>query len=203
MSIEKADIIAFWNEARKGKLADDSDVLDVALQACLDDLSNFNFLLSSDTTKTLTSTSTYLAYPDLYKKVEKGGIILNDGNYDLAPLIKLPGGWEEYAQLMRSFNAGGRSVPRTFAENNKRFYPYPPPGASYTSVIWFYKYHAKDVENIEFGEEFSNAVKFGTVYFKSMIQGNAKYTQIWQPIYYEEKTLRRLNMNSQPAILRG
>jgi len=203
MTIAKADVIAFWNESRKGTLAEDATKLNIALQACLDDLSNSNFLLRSDTTQTLTSSSKYLAYPALYKKVESGGIILNDGNYDLEPLIKLGGGWEEYAQLMKSFNDGGRTTPRHYAENNRRFYLYRPPGASYTSVIWFYKYHAKDVDNIEFGDEFKNAICFGTVYFKSMIQGNPKYTQLWQPRYYEEKMLRRLNMNSQPAIVRG
>lgn len=203
MAITKAEIITFWNQARKGGLESTSEVLDVAIQACFDDLSEFNFLLSSDTSQTLTSSDTYLEYPDLYKKLVIGGIILNDGNYDLRPLIKFGGGWEEYATRMRSFNDGGRSIPRQYAENNKRFYLYPPPGASYTATIWFYKFHAKDVANIEFGDEFRNAIYYGTVYHKSMIQGNPKYEAIWKPRYYEQKHLRRLNANSQPAIVRG
>jgi hypothetical protein len=203
MTIAKAVVIAFWNEARKGKLASTATALDIALQACLDDLSNFNFLLKSDTGQTLTSSSKYLEYPTLYKKVVKGGIVLNDGNYDLSPLIKLPGGWEEYGQLMRSFNDGGRTTPTNFAEIDRKFYLYRPPGASYTSKIWFYKYHAQDVATIEFGDEFKNAICFGTVYFKSTIQGNAKYEAIWEPRYREQKALCRLNMPSQPAIVRG
>ena len=198
MTIAKADVISFWNDARKGKLAAGSTVLDIALQACLDDLSKFNSILSSDTTQTLTSSSDYLAYPDLYKSLEKGGIILNDGTNDLSPLTKIS--FEEYGQLMSS---GIRTTPRVFAEHKQRFYLYPPPGAAYTSVIWFYKYHAKDVANIEFGDEFSNAVKFGTVFFKSEMQGNAKYAGIWGPKYYDQKQLCRFNMPSQPAILKG
>lgn len=203
MTIAKADVIAFWNEARKGKLGDTSEFLDIALQTCLDDLSNSNFLWACDTTQTLTSTSTYLEYPTLHKKVISGGIILNDGNYNLAPLIKLGGGWEEYGQLMRSFNSGGRTIPRNFAENDKKFYLYRPPGASYTSKIWHYKYHAKDVAAIEFGDEFKNAICFGTVFFKSALQGNDKYASLWGPIYGNEKYMRRLNMPSQPAIVKG
>jgi len=201
MSITKAGIIAFWNEARKGKLGDTSETLDIAIQACLDDMSKANLLLSCDTSQTLTSTSTYLEYPDMCKRLESGGIVLNDGNYDLKPLTEIS--WEEYGQLMGSFNDGGRTTPRQYAEHYKRFYLYRPPGASYTSTIWFYKYHAKDVANIEFGDEFQNAVYFGTVYFKSKIQGNLKYEEIWQKNYYEQKQLCRLNMPSQPCIVKG
>jgi len=201
MSITKAEIITFHNEARKGALAADSTSLDVAIQLCLNDLSNQNFLKSSDTTQALNSTSTTLSYPDLYKDLMEGGIILNDGNYDLEPLTRIS--WREYRDLMVNFNSGLRSAPKVYAEQNKLFYLFAPPGQSYTTTIWFFKYHAQDVSNIEFGEEFRNAVYFGTVFYKAQLQGNPKYIANWQPIYEREKNMRRMCMYQQPAIVRG
>ena len=170
--ITKAEIITFWNEARKGALVSGSNVLDVAIQLCLNDLSNHNFLKSSDTTQTLTSTDTTLAYPTLYKSLIDGGIILNDGSFDLEPLTRIS--WRDYRNAMTSFNAGLRSTPKVYAEQNKLFYLYAPPGQSYTTTLWFFKYHAQNVTDIEFKEEFRNAVYFGTTFFKSQLQGNQK-----------------------------
>jgi len=202
MTIAKSEVISFWNEARKGGLASDATTLDEALQACLNDLSNINLLLSSDTTQTLTSSSTYLAYPTLYKDLLPGGIILTDSSsYDHDPLVSIS--WTEYKQNMVNFNSGTRGSPSLFCENDKKFYLYAPPADSYTSTIWFYKYHAKDVATIEFGEEFRNAINFGTVFFKSAMQGNAKYVSIWGPLYQAEKDMRRMNINEQPYIVKG
>lgn len=201
MTIAKADIITFHNEARKGALAADSTSLDVAIQLCLNDLSNHNFLKSSDTTQTLTDTSTTLAYPDLYKDLIDGGIILNDGNCDLEPLTRIS--WREYRDLMVNFNSGLRSAPKTYAEQNKLFYLYAPPGQSYTATIWFFKYHAQDIANIEFGEDFRNAICFGTVYYKALLQGNPKYMANWLPIYEREKNMRRICQYEQPAVIKG
>lgn len=201
MTIAKSEIISFWNEARKGSLTEDATALDVAIQLCLNDLSNSNFLKSSDTSQSLTSTSTTLAYPDLYKSLPDGGIILNDGSYDLEPLTRIS--WREYRNLMTSFNSGLRSTPKVYAEQNKKFYLYAPPGQSYTTTIWFFKYHAQSVDSIEFGEEFRNAIYFGTVYFKSKMQGNKKYEDIWKPAYYDEKQMRRMCQYQQPAIVKG
>jgi len=201
MTIAKSEIITFWNEARKGKLASDAETLDEAIKVCLNDLSNSNFLKACDDTQTLTNTSTTLAYPDLYKDLIDGGIILNDGNYDLDPLTRIS--WREYKEWMTNFNSGLRSTPKTYAEQNKLFYLYAPPGQTYTTEIWYWKYHAQDADTIEFGEEFRNAINFGTVYFKSVMQGNRKYEDIWGPRYYAEKQMRRMCMNTQPAIVKG
>lgn len=202
MAITKAEIITFWNQSRKGAIATDATTLDEALQVCLDDLSNHNFLKSSDTAQTLTSTSTTLAYPTLFKCLMDAGIVLTDGNsYELEPLTRIS--WREYRDLMTNFNSGVRSTPKTYAEQNSLFYLYAPPAESYTTAIWYWKYHAQDVGNIEFTDEFRNAIKYGTVFFKSAMQGNAKYADIWFPIYEREKRMRRLTINTQPRIVKG
>lgn len=201
MTITKSEIITFWNQARKGSLAVTATTLDVAIQLCLNDLSNSNFLKSSDTTQTLTSTSTTLAYPALYKDLMDGGIILNDGSFDLEPLTRIS--WRDYRNLMTSFNSGLRSTPKVYAEQNKLFYLYAPPGQAYTTTIWYFKYHAQNVAAIEFEEEFRNAVYFGTTFFKSQLQGNQKYMGIWLPIYEREKQMRRMCQYQQPAIVKG
>ena len=201
MTIAKSEIITFWNQCRKGALAAGATDLDEALQVCLDDLSNHNFLKSSDTSQALTSTSTTLAYPALFKSLMDGGIILNDGSYDLNPLTRIS--WREYREFMVSFNSGLRSVPRQYAEQNKLFYLYTPPGAAYTTAIWFWKYHGQDVSAIEFSDEFRNAIKYGTVYFKSAMQGNMKYASMWQGMYEREKQTRRLTQNTQPGVVKG
>jgi len=201
MAIVKSEIISFWNQSRKGGLSDTSEVLDEAIQVCLDDLSNSNFLKASDTDQTLDNTSLTLDYPTLYKSLMDGGIILNDGSVDLQPLTKIS--WRDYKNMMRSFNSGMRSIPSVYAVNDEKFYLYNPPGQDYTTEIWYWKYHAKDVDAIEFSDEFRNAIKYGTVFFKSMLQGNMKYAQIWGPMFANEKKMRRLTQNTQPGIVKG
>ena len=201
MTIEKSEIIAFWNEARKGSLASDATNLDEAIKTCLNDLSNSNFLKAYDTTQTLTNTDTTLAYPSLYKDLIDGGIILNDGSYDLEPLTRIS--WREYKELMTNFNSGLRSTPKVYAEQNSLFYLYVPPGQSYTTEIWYWKCHAQSADTIEFGEDFRNVINYGTVYYKSMLQGNTKYMSIWGPIYEREKQMRRFCMYQQPRVVKG
>ena len=201
MTIAKSEIIEVHNEARKGSLANDSAELDVAIKMCLNDLSNSNLLKSSDTSQTLSSTSTYLEYPSLFKSLMDAGIILNDGSYDLDPLLKIS--WREYKELMTNFHSGLRSSPKAYAENDKKFYLYPAPGQTYTTEIWFWKYHDQSADSIEFEEEFRNVIYYGTIYFKAQLQGNQKYMGIWLPQYEREKTLRRISQNTQPRIVKG
>jgi len=199
MAITKAEPLAFVNDNLNR--SETAAKLAVPLQTCLNDLSNINFLTDEDTAQTLVTGTETLDYPTLYKQLEQ--IILNDGSVDLAPLKPLPGGYQEYRELMRSSNAGTRSNPTHYAEYGKKFYLYPVPGNSYTVTIKFYKYHDNDVDTIEFTDEFRNAVNFGAAFYVAMKYKLHDYISLWGSNYANEKELRRLNLPEQPQVVNG
>jgi hypothetical protein len=195
--ITKANIILFVNETLLLKLNSTSTELDIALQLCLNDLSNANLLPAEDTTQTLALNSKTLDYPTAFKQLIS--IVLNDGTNDGEPLKPIPGGMVEYDRLMKNFSAG--TGPTHYTEFNKKFYLWTPAGASYTATIKHYKFHAQSVATIEFGDEFTNAIYWGTALFKAVLTQRNELIQNLAQMYGGEKEVRRLAMPIEPMII--
>lgn len=200
MSILKADILTFANAVLKRS----ETSIEVELQQVLDELSDLYLLTGQDTDQTLSNGGTTLDAPSLYKDVIT--IVLNDGSYDLRPLIALPGGYREYLQLIANSSAGDYSTPRWFAEYQSKFYVYPISGGDYTTKIDFYKDHIQTVEgqdDIEFGDEFRNCIYWGVTFYVALKRGLSRYFDLWGSKYANEHEKRRLLQKRQPSIVRG
>lgn len=198
--ITKANIIDFVNEALAQEFEDDSTALDIAIQLCLNDLSNCNLLTAEDVSQSLALEGKTLNYPTAFKQLVS--IVLNDGSVDGDPLKPLPGGMTEYGRLMKNYSSSGVGEPTHYTEFNKKFYIWPPADGSYPAKIKHYKFHAQSVASIEFGDEFRNAIYFGTASFKSVLMKIPKenYADLVQ-LYFTEKETRRLEMPSEPQIV--
>ncbi len=199
MSISVAEIRTFCN-ANLGR-NEVATGYDVHIQQVLDDLAGKNLLNSEDTTQSLADGDTDLDYPDLYKQLVS--IVLNDGTCDKAPLKLLPGGYKHYLRLMENYSSGLNGTPRWYAEFDDKFWPYPVPGQAFTATIKFFKYHAQSVAAIEFGDEFRNAIYWGTAYFYALGKPLSRYAKTYGPMYEREKLLQKLRRPSQPSIVRG
>ena len=194
-SVTKADIQAFINECMEDAIS--TTALALAIKLCLRDLSNFNFLKATDTSQSLTASDTYLDCPEDYKDIDE--IQLTDAEGDLLdPLIAFSGGYKEYLREMGSSQSNG--IPEYYSEYNGKFYIYPPADGTYTVAIAYSKYDSQDEDNIEFGPEFTNAIKFGACFYYAMMKARSSYINVWGPAYAAEKELRRLNMKQQPSI---
>ena len=197
MAILKADIEAFINVCMEDGISAAS--LTEAVKLCLRDISNIGLLVGSDTTKVLADGDLSLAVPDEYKDVLSIQLT-DDGDVLQDPLIALSGGHEEYRLLMADSTTTG--TPEYYSEYDGAFYLYPSPDDDYTVNIEYQKYDDQDDTAIEFGEEFSNALKFGSLYFYAMMKSRERYVALWGPKYEVEKEIRRLNMKKQPSITR-
>jgi len=197
MAILKADIEAFINVCMEDGISAAS--LTEAVKLCLRDISNIGLLVGSETTQTLESGDLTLDVPDEYKDVLNIQLT-DDGDVLQDPLIALSGGQEEYRLLMSESNS--TNTPEYYSEYDGAFYLYPPPDDDYTTNIEYQKYDDQNPDSIEFGDEFSNALKFGSLYFYAMMKSRERYVALWGPKYEYEKEIRRLNMNKQPSITR-
>ena len=215
MTLLLADVESFLNSCfENGVTADD---LAAALKLCMRDISNMGLLDGSDDTITLNLDSggelsvgdLSFDVPEDYKHVES--ILLSDtvftgavANARLAsaaiydPLIPFPGGHEEYRRYISDSTT--RGTPEYYSEYNGKIYLYPPPDKAYDVLMEFQKYDSQDEDAIEFGDEFSNAIKFGTAYFYALMKRRKEYVDIWGPQYQNEKEFRRLNKRTQPRI---
>ena len=194
-SITKADIETFINACMEDDITAAS--LTEAIKLCMADISNTGLLVGSDTTQTLEDGDLTLDTPDYYKDV-LNILLTDDGDLLKDPLIALSGGHEEYRRLMADSTSTG--TPKYYSEYNGSFYLYPPPDDDYTVNIEYQKYDDQDADDIEFDGEFSNALKFGSLYFYAMMKSRDRYVALWGPKYEVEKEMRRLNMNKQPYI---
>ena len=116
------------------------------------------------------------------------------------PLIAFSDGWDGYQYAMSE--SVSKSTPEYYVENNGKIYVYPPADTDYGVLLEFQKYDDQDDTAIEFGDEFSNALKFGSLYFYAMMRTKELHMKIWGGKYEQEKEMRRLNRNKQPNITR-
>jgi len=196
--ITKTDIISFVNNALEASLSGTD--LDNEIQTCLNDLCNYNLLVETDESQSLVSGDYVLEYPTRFKDLLNITLTDSSGNV-YAPLIALPGGHEQYRELRDKDSSTGR--PEYFSEFDEQFWLWQPPNASFDALIEYYKYHAQDVNNIEFGPEFINCLNFGVTFFRAVFKGRTKYVNIYGPLYGNEKEMRRENIKLQPAVTRS
>jgi hypothetical protein len=197
MAILKASIESFINVCMEDGISAAS--LTEAIKLCLRDISNIGLLVGSDTDQTLADGDLLLTVPAEYKDVLSIQLT-DDGGLLQDPLEAVSGGYDEYLLLMADSVTTG--TPDYYSEYDGSFYLYPPPDDDYTVNIAYQKYDNQDDTDIEFGDEFSNALKFGSLYFYAMMKSRERYVALWGPKYEVEKEMRRLNMKKQPAITR-
>ncbi len=196
--ITKADIIEDVNENLQLGLAIDSTELDRAIIKTLQDMSKNKLLVGTDNTQTLTSSSTTLAYPTGFQEVIN--ITLIDGSDNTKrPLRELPGGHKEYRDLRE--NDAHTGFTEWYSEFNKLFYLWRPPNQSFTTLIEFYKNHAKDPDNIEFTDELEGVMFAGVTFWKATALNRTKSIALWGGIY--AGLLRTSRPNLQPVIVQG
>lgn len=191
----KAAILAVVNEALNESYS--GTQLDTAIQLCLNDLSNEDLLVGTDSDQTLTSSSLSLDYPEDFKSLISI-VLINSSSVRQAPLEKLKGGHKEYRRLRDSDNATGE--PESYSEFDDKFWLWRPSNGSYTTEIEYYRRHPQTPGAILFGEEFRNAIYFGTTYYKALLRKKTEYIAIWRPVYLVEKEERRAAAPAEPRI---
>lgn len=194
----KTAILAFVNEALNTNFSG-SD-LDIAICACLSDMSNEDLLVAQDTSQSLTSTSLTLAYPTNYRSVISI-VLISSGGVRQKPLMELPGGYDEYGQLRD--NDANTGITEWYAEHKDLFHLWRPPNGSFSTEIDYYRDHPQTPDSILFGEGFRNAIYFGTTFFKALLSQRETDVARWGPMYAVEKRNRSLAAPETPRITRG
>lgn len=183
--------------------ADDSSFsstqLHRAIQLCLNDLSNENLLVGTDETQSLSSGDLSIDYPTDFKDLVSI-ILVDSSSVEGKPLIKLPGGHKEYRKLRD--NDASTGVTSWYSEFDDKFWLWRPANGSYTPKIEYYRRHPKTPAAILFGEDFRNAIYFGTTYYKALLRKMTDHIAIWRPVYLVEKAERRAAAPEQPHITR-
>ena len=193
----KTAIIAVVNEAlNEGYSGTD---LDTAIKLCLNDLTNENVLVGSDDDQTLSDEDEYLDYPTDFKGSPLI-VLINSSGVRQAPLKKLSRGHREYLELRDNDSATGE--PEWFAEFDNKFWLWRPSNGAYTTEVDYWRKHPQTPGDILFGEEFRNAIYFGTTYFKALLRKKTQYIGIWLPAYLAEKLERVAAAPDQPHVTR-
>lgn len=195
----KTSIIDFYNEAVRGKLAEESEELDTAIQLTLNDLStDLDSLKETDTSQTLEVDDKTLAYPTDFKSVVSI-VLINSSSIRQAPLRPLPQGHQQYRDLRYYTSSNG--LPVQYSEFDSKFWLWMPADGDYTSEIEYYRYHPTgQLTDILLDTFFTDCIKFGTVFYKQAMKGNPKYISIWKAMYDNEKEKCRLLLPSEPQI---
>lgn len=171
-----------------------------AIQICLNDLSNEDLLVGTDDAQTLSSGDLSLNYPTDFKS-PISIVLINSNSVRQAPLEKLKGGHKEYRRLRDNDSATGE--PEYYSEFGDKFWLWRPSNGSYTVEIEYYRRHPQTPAAILFGEDFRNAIYFGTTYYKALLRKMTDHINIWLPVYLAEKNERRAAAPEQPRITRG
>lgn len=183
MAILKAAILTFVNEALNENFSQSQ--INEAIKATLSDLSKFNLLTATPVDIVGALGDTSFAEPTLFKRLIS--ITPNDGSTDRSPLRPIKGGFRAYRQLVSGTQNSIASGPELYTRQNKKFWIYPTLDKQYTFTVEYYKHSARDVENIAFGDEYINAVNYGTTYHKALFNKKVSYVSIWLPIYTAER----------------
>lgn len=194
----KTAILAFVNEALNTSFSGTD--LDIAINACLADLSSEDLLVAQDTSQTLTSSSLTLAYPTSYRSIISI-VLISAGGVREGPLLEIPGGYREYCELRD--NDANKGTVEWFAEHKELFHLWRPPNASFTTEIDYYRDHPQTPANILFDEGFRNAIYFGTTFFKALLMQRDTDVARWGPMYAHEKDNRRMAAPETPRVTRG
>lgn len=199
------DIVTAINEVVGEALkADDSAFsgtqLHKAIQLCLNDLSNENLLVATDETQSLSSGDLNIAYPIDFKDLVSI-ILVDSSSVEGKPLKKLPGGHKEYRELRE--NDASTGTTSWYSEFDNKFWLWRPANDNYTPKVEYYRRHPQTPTDILFGEDFRNAIYFGTTYYKAKLRKMTEHAAFWLPDYSVEKANRRAAAPEQPHITRG
>ena len=199
MAILKADILAFVKTILNERNFVQADV-NPAITATLADLSKYNLLTATPVDVVKAAGDTDVDYPILFKRLVS--ITPNDGTRDLRPVLPLSGGFREYQRLLSGTISSYAAGQMYYAQHNKKFYIYPTMSQAYTFTIEYYQHSARDVDDIAFGDEYTNAVNYGATFHAALFHKKSSYIDIWLPVYIAERTtLIRMNP-PQPSIVR-
>lgn len=200
-NITKATLLTFVNSVLNRSETD----IDVQIQTVLDDLASFRTLKAEDTTQSLTSSSLTLDYPTLALDGETSiiSVVLTDSSSIVGlPLRMFKGGYRDYLRAMESFTSSGRSKPEMMAVNNRKIYLWPAPNDTYTSSIWYYKGHAQDVDNIEYGNGWNNALRFGcAAEVASKIGSLERQEARWTKRYESERAKQIISTRDSVGVM--
>lgn len=204
MAIVKADILTRVNNRLQTNFS--GTQLDTMIQETLDDLSEEDLLIDTDTEQTLESGDTTLDEPTGFRALSPGGIILTitSSSSRQAPLIKLPRGHKQYNELKHNDNTTG--IPRWFSNFNKLFFLWQPANQDFTSLIEYYKNHpalSGETGSIEFDDNFKNVIYAGVTFKVALEFGRIKAISIWGPVYADAKQKRIDSMPRQPRFVNG
>ncbi len=197
MTIAKTDILTFVNVALQEEFVQ-ADV-DPAIKATLTDLAKYNLLTATPATSAQVSGAKFIPFPTLFKKLIS--ISPNDGSVDRNPLIALGGGYKEYKRNLSGTQVNATIGQMWFAQHNKKFFVYPTLSQDITFTIDYYQHSARDVDNIAYGDEFANALDYGTTYHAALFRKKTSYIDIWLLIYLAERGTMIAMNPPQPSIV--
>ena len=197
MAIEKATILVQVN--KRLQLAETD--IDVPIQEILDDLSEEDLLEDTDGDQTLVNGSTTLDEPTGFRALIDIVLTVTATGSEQFPLIALKGGIKEYDQLRHNDNTVG--IPRWFANSNGQFFLWRPANQAFSSLIRYYKDHPQDVDNIEFGDNYKNAIYAGVAMKVAMEKSNTRMINQWAAIYGDAKQKRINSTVHIPRFVRG
>lgn len=199
MSIDKADILTFVKLALLETGFVQADV-DPAIKATLTDLAKFNLLTATPVEVDKVLGDTDIDFPTLFKRLVS--ITPNDGSVDRNPLLPLPGGFKEYRRLLSGAQTQSTPGQMWYVQYNKKFFIYPTLGQAFTFTIEYYQHSARDVNNIAYGDEFANALDYGSTYHAALFRKKTSYVSMWLPIYVAERRSMIALFPPQPSIVR-
>lgn len=197
MSILKASILTRVNQ--RLQLAETD--IDTMIQETLDDLSENDLLVDSDSTQTLVSGDTTLDHPTGFRSMISLALTITASSSEQFPLQKLKGGHPGYRAMRHNDDSEG--IPRWYSEFNDKFYLWRPPNQAFTSLIEYYKDHPQDVGTIEFDDNYKNVIYAGATYRVALEYGRQRMIDIWRPVYLDALQKRIDAMPRQPRIVRG
>ena len=197
MSIAKTDILTFVNQALQETFVQ-ADVNE-AIKATQTDLAKYNLLTATPVEVAKVSGDKVIAFPTLFKKLIS--ITPNDGSVDKNPLISLGGGYKEYKRLLSGTQVNSTVGQMWFAQYNKQFFVYPTLTQDMTFTIDYYQHSARDVDAIVYGDEFANALNYGTTYHAALFRKKVSYVNIWLPVYLAERQTMIAMNPPQPSIV--
>lgn len=197
MAIAKADILTEVNDNLNTALTD----IDKYIQKVLDDLSEADLLVGSDNTQSLSAGDTTLDEPDGFRAMVAITLTITSSGSEQWPLRKLPGGHQQYRELRHNDDSTGSTY--YYSHFNGKYYLWRPASQAMTALIEYYKDHPQDVDNIEFGDNFRNAIYAGASFYTALKYNRASAISTWGPMYKDAKQKRIDSMVYQPRIVRG
>lgn len=202
MAVTKAGILAFVNKKLNLVPALAGTALDISIQEVADELSEEKFLEKVDTSQNLTSSSVFLTDPS--DMIDDGliSIVLNDGSVDLAPLLPLKGGYEEYLNNRSGSNNNLSGSPTYYARRLGKIYLLSPPGKAYTTTITYFKFHAVVGATLEFSDLFRNTIYNGVAMKEAADRRMEDRLAYHVAMYAQAKEKRRAKFPAKVHIVR-